>query len=157
MVLLYHIFDGFAIVRCYPNSIDNDNRLRVNCSRKIDFCMPFDMNFINNLNDIIKNESFVVDMNITFKLSDNKKIHEQLLEEAVLDSKRQAELIANAIGQKIVGIIELYSRENFSDDEDIFFDIFSTINNSGSEHDSDKLQAPMSTETELVEVEWQIE
>ena len=75
--------------------------------------MPFDMNFINNLNDIIKNESFVVDMNITFKLSDNKKIHEQLLEEAVLDSKRQAELIANAIGQKIVGIIELYSRENF--------------------------------------------
>ena len=64
-----------------------DDKLEISSERKIELRMPFDMNAINRLSEIIKENRLKVDMEISFKLTNMLEVHEQLLKEAVFDSK----------------------------------------------------------------------
>ena len=82
--------------------------------------MPFDPKVNNAIYTIIKKEDLNVETKTDFYLSDTKKIHDELLKEALLDSKRKAEMIASANNQ-IVKYAELISDNKYDaeyDDED---------------------------------------
>ena len=66
-------------------------------------------------------------------------------------------MIAQTMGQKVKGIIELDAKHISSDlDDNIFYDIFAKFNRN-SESVSDRLKAPLTKEYENVEVKWEIE
>lgn len=139
----------------------NDDNLEVSAEREIELRMPFDMNTLNRLTEIIKENSLKVDMDISFKLSNMLELHEQLLKEAVLDSKKKAEMIASAMGQKVIGIETLNAGERYNSydsEEKSYYDQFShKIGETHSRSKSNRLQAPLITEYEHVDVEWIIE
>ena len=138
-----------------------DDKLEISAEREIELRMPFDMNVINRLSEIIKENSLKVDMDISFKLTNMLEVHEQLLKEAVLDSKKKAEMLASAMGQKVVGIETLNAGErynNYDSEEKAYYDQFAhKIGETHSRSKSNRLQAPLITEYEHVDVEWIIE
>lgn len=138
-----------------------DEKLEISAEREIELRMPFDMNTLNRLTEIIKENSLKVDMDISFKLSNMLELHEQLLKEAVLDSKKKAEMIASAMGQKVIGIETLNAGERYNSydsEEKAYYDQFShKIGETHSRSKSNRLQAPFITEYEHVDVEWIIE
>lgn len=138
-----------------------DEKLEINAEREIELRMPFDMNTLNRLTEIIKEKSLKVDMDISLKLSNMLELHEQLLKEAVLDSKKKAEMLASAMGQKVIGIETLNAGErynNYDSEEKIYYDQFShEIGETHSRSKSNRLQAPLITEYERIDVEWIIE
>ena len=138
-----------------------DDKLEISSERKIELRMPFDMNAINRLSEIIKENKFNVDMDISFKLTNMLEVHEQLLKEAVLDSKKKAEMLASAMGQKVIGIETLNAGERYNSydsEEKAYYDQFThKIGETHSRSKSNRLQAPLITEYEHVDVEWIIE
>ena len=138
-----------------------DDKLEISAERKIELRMPFDMNVINRLSEIIKENQLKVDMDISFKLTNMLEVHEQLLKEAVLDSKKKAEMLASAMGQKVVGIKTLNAGErysNYDSEEKAYYDQFShKLGETHSRSKSNRLQAPLITEYEHIDVEWIIE
>ena len=135
-----------------------DDKLEISAEREIELRMPFDMNVINRLSEIIKENSLKVDMDISFKLTNMLEVHEQLLKEAVLDSKKKAEMLASAMGQKVVGIETLNAGERYNSydsEEKAYYDQFThKIGETHSRSKSNRLQAPLITEYEHVDVEW---
>ena len=138
-----------------------DKKLEISAEREIELRMPFDMNTLNRLTEIIKENSLKVDMDISFKLSNMLELHEQLLKEAVLDSKKKAEMIASAMGQKVIGIETLNAGERYNSydsEEKAYYDQFThKLGETHSRSKSNRLQAPFITEYEHVDVEWIIE
>lgn len=138
---------------------DDDGSTEVSANKKIELRLPFEMQFINDLSDIIKRFDFKIEMDVSFKLSNLFEVHNQLLKEAVLDSRKKAEMIAETMGQKVVGIEQLDagSRYNHYDAEDREY-FAKYIHKIGETHSiSNKLKAPYCTEYENVEVVWIIE
>ena len=114
---------GFDVSRFH---LDEDviekeyNKEEKKAKRTISFEMPFDPKVNNAIYTIIKKEDLNVETKTDFYLSDTKKIHDELLKEALLDSKRKAEMIASANNQ-IVKYAELISDNKYDaeyDDED---------------------------------------
>ena len=138
-----------------------DDKLEISAEREIELRMPFDMNVINRLSEIIKENQLKVDMDISFKLTNILEVHEQLLKEAVLDSKKKAEMLASVMGQKVVGIKTLNAGERYTDydsEEETYYDEFPhKLGEIHSCSKSNRLQAPLITEYEHVDVEWIIE
>lgn len=138
-----------------------EDKLEISAEREIELRMPFDMNVINRLSEIIKENQFKVDMDISFKLTNMLEVHEQLLKEAVLDSKKKAEMLASAMGQKVIGIETLNAADRYNSydsEEKAYYDLFTyKLSASTKKSISNRLKAPLVTEYENVEVEWLIE
>ena len=136
---------------------DDKNIIWVNASRKIEIRLKFNMKLLNRISDIVRDNGFTADMDVSFSLSNMNEIHAQLIEDTVIDSKNKAEMIAQTMGQKVKGIIELDAKHISSGwDDDLFCDAFAMFNRK-SDSVSDRLQAPLTKEHENVEVKWEIE
>ncbi len=136
-----------------------DEKFEVNAERKILLRLPYDMKMINFLSDIIKENAFKADIDVSFELSNIEKLHNELIKEAVLDSKKKAEMIAETMGQKVIGINELNAGDRYKNYEiqEREYSPSHMICETNSCSISDKLKAPFHMEDESVEVEWIIE
>ena len=138
-------------------SKDDKNIIWVNASRKIELRLKFNVKLLNRISDIVRDNGFTADMDVSFSLSNMHEVHTQLIRDAVIDSKNKAEMIAQTMGQKVKGIIELDAKHISSGwDDDLFCDAFAMCNRK-SDSVSDRLQAPLTKEHENVEVKWEIE
>ncbi|MBE6116497.1 MAG: SIMPL domain-containing protein [Erysipelotrichaceae bacterium] len=70
-------------------------------SRTISFEIPFDARINNAILKIIKEEDLTVFIETEFVIGNRKQIHKELLQEAFIDSKTKAELIASANNQTV--------------------------------------------------------
>ncbi len=79
--------------------------------------IPVEMKLINMIRGIVedgfKNVSFLT----FYSISNENELKEQLMKEAVSNSRAKAELLASAIGQRIIGV----DSANLSGDEDVCF------------------------------------
>ena len=73
-------------------------------SRSIKMDVPYNMDFMNYLLKLIQKKGSDATYHTTYKLSNEKKIHEELVLEAIKDSKANAESMAEALGQKVIGL-----------------------------------------------------
>lgn len=80
------------------NSYNKDEK---EANRIISFEIKFDPKINNTIYSIVKKEDLNTDIETDFFLSNRKKLCNELLQEALLDSKRKAELIAEANDQKV--------------------------------------------------------
>ena len=156
---------GFAIDNIHMDanevSQEMDDELEVSAERRIELRLPYDMAVLNMLSEIIKEHDFKVDVDVSFKLSNMIEVHNQLIKEAVMDSKKKAEMIAETMGQKVTGISEMNAGDRYNhydSEERAYYDQFShKLSACTKKSISNRLKAPLCTEFENVEVEWIIE
>ncbi len=89
------------------NSVEQEYEegvLDLQASREFKIRMAFDMAFINYVMDLIVEKGFDVTFDCEYHIAKAVSLHEELLKEALADSKKKAESIARTMGQKIVGI-----------------------------------------------------
>lgn len=89
--------------------------------RTFSFEIPFDPKVNNLIYAIVRKEDLNVETETEFFLSDRNQIRDELLQEALLDSKKKAEMIAAANNQKVL-YAELISDNKYDADYDKDFD-----------------------------------
>lgn len=136
-----------------------DDKRRSSARRSFCLCTAFDMKFINSISQIIRDENFNAEIKYEYILTNKNEIHKELLKEALDDSRKKAEMIATAVGEKIVGIEEMkldnikaYIRQHMEERELSFVDYYQSETSC-----SDELSSPITIETETVNVTWIIE
>lgn len=136
-----------------------DDKRRSSARRSFCLCTAFDMKFINSISQIIRDENFNAEIKYEYILTNKNEIHKELLKEALDDSRKKAEMIATAVGEKIVGIEEMkldnikaYIRQHMEERELSFVDYYQSETSY-----SDELSSPITIETETVNVTWIIE
>ena len=93
-------------------SLDNDevtediyrNDPDYESERCIKLEIPFDMVIINSIHELLNTNKYNAEFEMDHKLSNEKKIRTELINEAVLDSKEKAEMLAKTLGMKVKGI-----------------------------------------------------
>lgn len=129
---------------------DEDDKKMMSAVRSMTFQTAFDMVRINDLMTFVQSINSRIDFSCTHRVSNQKAIHE-----ALADSKRRAEQIAAAVGQKITGIDRAECRD---DVEDLGMDDCVTPTGAyGATRKamlSDQLQAPTRTEHASIDIVW---
>ncbi|MBQ9610951.1 MAG: SIMPL domain-containing protein [Lachnospiraceae bacterium] len=87
----------------YFSNDDDKDCYRAN--RIIVFEAKFDMKIINDIRAITHKSNAQVTFNVQYRLSNEGTIRQELMAEALKDAKKQAEVMAAAIDQKVVGLI----------------------------------------------------
>lgn len=135
---------------------DDNGELVIEAEREIKLRLAFDMKVLNEITEIIAKNSNYVDMDVSFTLSTMAESHNQLIKEAVIDSQKKAEMIAETTGQKVIGIDTMkigdkYGRIQMNDEEIHYMKSSEPLSR------ADMLKAPMYYDTNEVEVTWIIE
>ena len=70
------------------------------------------MEVINRIRQIIDENEYSTRFHIEYELSNEDQIREELLKEALLDSKKKAEDLAEALNMTVIGVksVEAYSK-----------------------------------------------
>ena len=132
----------------------NSGKKTFYANRKISFRAAFDMPLINRLNALILENAYDIELDTNFEYSNTNELHAELMKEAVEDSRRKAESIASAAGQKIKGIKEIISGETVLVDE---MPNCMELRKYACASVSDRLSAAETTENEEISVVWLIE
>lgn len=141
------------------NSVDqrySDDELKVHASREMKIRLRFDIAFVNGLMDMIREQDFAVDLDCDYHLTNRAELHMELMKEALADSKKKAEVIAEIMGQKIIGI-DSVEHDRHSDMEWMCCEQERGIICAGAAPLSNQLEAPITTESETISVVWLIE
>lgn len=140
------------------NSIDRrygEHGVTVSASREITLRLKFDMPFINGLMDTVRDQDFSVDMDCSYHYTNKQELHTELLKEAVANSKKKAELIAEVMGQKVIGI-DSVEHDSYRDQP--FLCEMEPCVAMGCDYGlSNQLESPLTTESESIDVVWLIE
>ncbi len=79
--------------------------------REINFITDFNMKLLNDIRNIINGMETGVIFNTDYMLSNEDDIKKELFVEALKNAKVQAELLSDAIGQKVVGLVSADKNE----------------------------------------------
>lgn len=134
----------------------SDDELKVHAPREMKIRLRFDMAFVNGLMDMIREEDFAVDLDCDYHLTNRAELHTELMKEAIEDSKKKAEIIAEIMGQKIIGI-DSVEHDRHSDMEWMCCEQERGIVYTGATPLSCQLEAPLTNESETISVVWLIE
>ncbi|UUX34810.1 SIMPL domain-containing protein [Fundicoccus culcitae] len=124
--------------------------------RTIIISLPYSMEVQNAILANITDGDFNVDYSVSYKISNIQEVENELLKEALLNSKSQVEIIAAITGQKIVGIRRI---EKISDDFEPRMDykIYEEPTLSSKNRKvmlSESLESPEQTIEKQIEVMW---
>ena len=134
----------------------NDNGKLMIAKRILSFNTGFDAGFNNRILKIISENDINAYLDTESYISNKKEIHEELLKEAVKDSRRKAELIAMANDQK-VKYIDSVEDDRYMDEDDDSPSFMNIIAPAGEGLLSDELRGEELTETEEIYIKWVIE
>ena len=147
-------------IRLNGNGVSKNNysdKPHTKANREIKLRVPFNMKFLNGITEVIKEFKFDIDMGVSYELSDVKEIHNQLIKDAIDDSRKKAEMVAEAMGKVLVGIDNInveneYNRRFFNNSDQLDSNFSHAL---GERHSiSNELKAPVCVETETVETVW---
>ena len=167
-VLLENNFDISKIhmgdIEINQKKVSNDSageplRLSVSTNKSIIIPTPFNMNCLNFLKDTVKDMGADANLSVNYFYSNTSDIDNALIEEAIADSRKKAEIAAKAIGQHIIGISEATinkSNNRYSDDNKSY-DLCDPFAILSYDSPTNKLSANTSKLTANVEIDWIIE
>ena len=128
-------------------------------SRVLEINSKFDMKMINNLRAIANASKAQVSFHVDYKLSNEDTIRQELVTEALKDAKKQAEVMAQAIDQKVVGLISA-DKNAPKIDTDCFAEVLCMGSLSCGEveeyDNSNELSPSSGTYTETIYTTWEI-
>lgn len=125
--------------------------------RELVFSTGFNMAFLNTLTDMVQEKHYSAEISTEFRYSDLPGLQRELLAEALKDSRRKAEGIAEATGEFLTG---LHTMEHMDSGMDRFGERERSLPPPGALPGaknpllSDRLEAPTHEETVTVEAVW---
>lgn len=134
----------------------DDMNVDAEATREIKIEMPYNMEFNNSIMELVQEKKMNVDFEISYYISNEEAIHNELLKEALADSKEKAELIASAEGQRIIGI-DTAEMSNWYNSQDWLCcerERGFLMQNKREPKISDHLKAPINEVSESIEVVW---
>ena len=87
------------------NSYRDNNKM--NAKRRLEIRIPFNMSVINRIRQIVDENEYSIEFSLNYEMSNESEIREELIKEALLDSKKKAEELAATLGLKVVGVESL--------------------------------------------------
>ncbi len=139
---------------------NDGNRTYYKADRVLEIDAKFEMKMINEIRAIINSLCSQVSFHVDYYFSNEEALCQELLVEALKDAKSQAEVMAQAIDQKVVGLIEAdknppRSERNITGDIDCSCLCCEMVD---IEHydNSDKLTVTNNTYTETIYTTWEI-
>lgn len=72
--------------------------------RRLEISLPFDMAVVNSVLHIVRQNKYNVDVDTRYQLTRQNEIQKELIREAIEDSRKQADMLAEMLGQKITGV-----------------------------------------------------
>lgn len=125
-------------------------------SRKIVIRMSFDMPFINMILEHVRQQNYDIAIESSYKLPNEREIHDELIKQAVANSKHRAEAITATVGKKIIGIKSV-SMNSYGEDSIRYCDMLAPdslrCEKPKSLDLSNQLAANSTAESESVDVE----
>lgn len=79
----------------------------MNAKRRLEIRIPFNMSVINRIRQIVDENEYSIEFSLNHEMSNESEIREELIKEALLDSKKKAEELAATLGLKVVGVESL--------------------------------------------------
>ncbi len=142
-------YDGNRGVECYM------------ANRAIEITAKFDMKLINTIRAICNSAESQVSFRVNYALSNENDIKEELLREALKDAKRQAELMAEAVGLKVVGLLSADKNDPMrgmeqSSDAGIYCLAQLSLDEYDEYENSDELSASDTKLSETIYTSWEI-
>lgn len=134
--------------------------LKFEAVRKVSLTLPLDSAAVNWLLHFLSDNGFKAESKESYICSTLNEQHKELMQLAVGDSKTKAELLAQSLGKKIIGIKKIDTelndvpdKNNFEEDEE------RSVHKLGAPKDykAERLKLPERTEYEEVEITWLIE
>ena len=145
------------------NSYYRDNRETeedYSSRRSIEIISRFDMKMINSFRAIAQNSKSQVSYHVDYFLSNEDEIREELFAEAIQDAKKQAAFIAEAIDQKLIGLISAEINDPKAKTENYGPDVFCMALHEGvteeSYDNSDQLSTYSTSLSENIYTTWEI-
>ena len=148
----------------YDDYINNSKVEKYKARRVLKIDSKFNMKLINDIRAIINSSDWQVTSHVDFELSNEEEIREELFIEALKDAKKQAQVLAEAIDQKVIGLIS--ADKNSPKSDSVYLGEVLCMGmlelNSGDlviDHydNSDELSADKKTYTETIYTMWEIE
>ena len=155
--------DGISMdsIQIGDNSVEQEfeeKELDVCATREVKLRVPFSMEFTNHIMVLLQEKNFDVDIDTDYQLSNYTEIHNNLIKEAIDDSKSKATFIVEAMGQKLIGIDSVEIGDRYGSHVDYLCREEERPRRSApSLHYSNMLQSPLTEESASVEVVWLIE
>ena len=127
-------------------------------NRSIKIRIPFNMELINQIRELLDEGKYSFRFDLNYELSNREEIHCQLLADALKDSKRTAELLAQTMDMKVIRIESV----NVDDIEtgminDMEYERYTLCCRTSSYTESNNLKAGETAEYESIDVKWVIE
>lgn len=79
----------------------------MNAKRRLEIRIPFNMSVINRIRQIVDENEYSIEFSLNYEMSNESEMREELIKEALLDSKKKAEELAATLGLKVVGVESL--------------------------------------------------
>ena len=76
----------------------------MNAKRRLEIRIPFNMSVINRIRQIVDENEYSIEFSLNYEMSNEYEIREELIKEALLDSKKKAEELAATLGLKVVDV-----------------------------------------------------
>ena len=150
--------DNIRIGDDYVKQEYSDKKFNVCAKREIKMRVPFNMEFKNHIMTLIQDKHYDVDIDTNYIISNITEIHNNLIKEAIEDSRQKATFIAESMGQKLIGVRSVKIGEHYDDRIDwMVCEQERSLCSSKSLNYSNMIQSPVKKESESVEVVWLIE
>ncbi|MBO4900916.1 MAG: SIMPL domain-containing protein [Lachnospiraceae bacterium] len=94
-----------SVMRFKDYTMDMEREEYHSADRKIEIVTPFDMKTVNIVRTIVNGIGANVSFGFSYLLSDQTQIMEELLTEALMNAKEQAEVMAEAIGHRVISLV----------------------------------------------------
>lgn len=139
----------------------NDTQVECyNASRELELVCKFNMKLINEIRSITNDMKPKVGFRVSYLLSKENDIMNELLKEALVDAKNQVEVLAEPIGQKVKGLISADKKEPKADSVYVGEVLCMSLRceqEVNEYENSDELVATNTTLTEHIFTVWEIE
>lgn len=154
--------DGISMdsIRIGEDSVEQeyeDKQLDVCATREVAIRVPFDMGFVNHIMTLIKDKHYSADIDTVHSLTNLNEIHNELIKEAIGDSKKKASFIVEVMGQKLIGIESVEIGDSYRHHRSWLCEGVSALSAPIALDCSNLIQSPITVENETVEVVWLIE
>ncbi|MGN1416242.1 MAG: SIMPL domain-containing protein [Oscillospiraceae bacterium] len=128
--------------------------------RKVSLTLPLDSAAVNWILHFLSDNGFKAETQESYICSTLNELHKELLKLAVRDSKEKAELLAQTLGKKLLGIKQLETKngmleENMYCEQERGISVMAACGSASS--NSSRIKSPVRTESEEVDITWLIE
>lgn len=138
------------------NSEENfSDEVKYCAEREIQLDTDYSMTFLNQLDVWIQQVDYSVSLSTNFYINNLEEVHQELLHEAINNSRQKAEILAETMHQKITGFETIQLDDYHNPRPSVHY--LQSCEREDTRCLSDVLASPVHTEIESIKIIWKVE